>query len=253
MGDPPSFVATVARRREFLDLLTEPRTKPELVEATDVARSTVDRAISSLREEGFVSRQGSAYVATYAGRHVGAAYDEFRSRTRALQAAQPVLDPLPADVSVPASALDGATVIESTPEAPQAPVEHNAELVAGASEFYGTGPAVIPQYTEQVVGLVEDGTTVELVLTDDVVDALETAYADGYERLRTAAALTLSVTDEAMPYAVWTAQFDDGPVGGLVVYTDSGIKGVVTNDTPAMTEWARAEYDSYRAAAEPLD
>ncbi|MFC6976258.1 helix-turn-helix transcriptional regulator [Halomicroarcula sp. GCM10025709] len=253
MGDPPAFVDTVARRREFLDLLTEPRTKPELVDATDVARSTVDRAIESLREEGLVSRDGSAYQATYAGRHVGEAYDQFVSRTRTLQTAQPVLEPLPADTTIPPAALDGATVLEATPEAPQAPVDHNTELVAGATEFRGTGPAVIPQYTETVAGLVETGTTVELVLTEAVVDALRREYAEGFERLRTADDLGLYVTDESVPYAVWTARTPDGPVSGLVVYTESGIKGVVTNGTAAMNEWARAEYESYRATAEPLD
>ncbi|MFC7076461.1 helix-turn-helix transcriptional regulator [Haloarcula halophila] len=253
MGGPPEFVDTIARRRELLTLLVEPRTKPELVEATDVARSTVDRAIESLRADELVSREGSTYTATYAGRHAGDAYDRFVSRTRALRAAQPVLDPLPPDISIPAAALDSATVIETTPEAPLAPVQHNAERIAEASEFRGTGPTVIPQYTEQITALVEDGATVELVLTDGAVDALRENYTEDYEQLRAAADLSLSVTAEPMPYAVWTAQTPDGPVSGLVVYTDSGISGVVTNDADAMNDWARAEYESYLASARPLD
>lgn len=254
MGSPPDVVDVVARRRELLALLAEPRTKPDLVERADIARSTVDRAIDDLREHGLVSRSGSTYVATYAGRHAADAYDGFRVRLDALEAAQPILDVLPADVSIPPAALEEATVLESTPEAPQAPVEHNADLVAGATTFHGTGPAVIPQYTDTVTKLVTaGGATVELVLTEAVVEVLDSEYDDGFEQLRAATGLSLYVTDEPMPYAVWTAEKPAETVSGIVVYTDSGIKGAINNDTAAMNEWARAAYESYRASARPLD
>lgn len=254
MAPVPDHVDTVAKRRDVLAALSTPKTRPTLVEELDASRSTVDRAIDALCDHGYVERRGSEYVSTYAGREAVDAYERFRDRLDALDRAQPVLGALAATVDIDPAILEGATVVESTPSAPQAPVETNVAAIRGATAFRGTGPAVIPRYTDIVLSLVEDGgTDVELVLTEAVVDALAETYPDGLADLSRADGLALYVTDESLPYAVWTAETPDRTVSGIAVYGDNGLVGIVNNDTDAMNEWAARQYERVRREARPLD
>ena len=243
----------VAKRTDVLRALTTPLTKPELVDALDTSRSTVDRAVGTLQKRRLVEREGSRYRTTFAGTEALAAYERFLDRLDALLNAQPVLAALDGHVDVDPAILHGADVVESTRAAPAAPIEHTISLFEGATRFRGTGPAVIPRYIDAMVGLVERGATVELVVTRTVADALESEYPDGLADLADAAPLSLFVTDEPMSTAVWTAERPSGTVSGLVAYEDAGIRGVVNNDTEAMNAWAADQYEAYRESATRLD
>ncbi|MBX0321430.1 GntR family transcriptional regulator [Halomicroarcula sp. F13] len=249
----PDTADVVAKRRDVLRALSTPTTKPELVERLGASRSTVDRAIDALTDESLVERRESRYVATYAGREALSAYDRFLGRLDALSEAQSVLAALPPDVDVDPAILEDAQVVESTPAAPERPVEANVERVRGAERFCGTGPAVVPRYIDVVASLVEGGgAEIELVLTDDVVEALSDVYPDGMDTLSGADGLSVFVTEQTMPYAVWTAEKPETTVSGIVVYDDTGIVGVVNNDTEAMNEWAREQYERFKDAARRL-
>jgi predicted transcriptional regulator len=254
MGSATNTADIVAKRRDILAVLETKTTKPELVDAVSASRSTVDRAIESLCEESLVESDGSHYVTTYAGRQALAAYQQYLDRLDALTQAQPVLSALAPDIDIDPAVLDGSTVVESTPSAPQAPVETNISALRGATAFRGTGPAVIPLYTDVVLSLVEDdGTDVELVLTDAVVDALADAYPDEFASLNGVDGLALYVTGDDLSYAVWTAESPEDTVTGIVVYGDNGIVGVINNDTDAMNEWATSQYEQARRGARRLD
>ncbi|GCF16204.1 hypothetical protein Harman_41390 [Haloarcula mannanilytica] len=102
--------------------------------------------------------------------------------------------------------------------------------------------------------LVEDeDVDTELVLTESVVDALRETYTDGFAKLSAADDLDIYETSEPMHYAIWTAESPDRTVSGMVVYSDSGVAGVINNDTEAMNEWAREEYERYKRSARSLD
>ena len=254
MNAEPTTAATIAKRRDVLSVLSAPATKPELVQTLDISRSTVDRAIDALLEHALVERRGSEYVATYAGREGVAAYERYLDRVAALERAQPVLAELPPDVDIDPAVLEGAEVVESTPEAPEAPIEANIDYLVAPTAFRGTGPTVLPQYIDVMTALAEDeGVETEIVVTESVATALKETYEDGFARLAGASGLGLYVTDEPMPYAVWTAESPDRTGSGIVVYGDNGVAGVINNDTPAMNEWAREQYERYRASARPLD
>lgn len=252
MGPRPDSAETVAKRREVLAELTTPKTKPELVNSLDISRSTVDRAVRALTEENLVERRESEYEATFAGREGLAAYGRFCDRMTALERAQPVLSSLPSTVDIDPAALESATVVESTASAPEAPIEENVGVVTSATSFRGTGPTVLPRYLDVLSTVLDGGTDVELVVTESVVEALSETYADGFEMLTGAAEVSLYVTAEPMQYAVWTAESPGGTNSGIVVYDETGVVGVINNDTEAMNEWAAAEYDRLKRTAQPL-
>ncbi|MBX0285803.1 helix-turn-helix transcriptional regulator [Haloarcula salinisoli] len=251
---PPAknHAGVVAKRQDVLAVLETGMRKPELVDQLSLSRSTVDRAIDELQQASLVERDGSHYVTTYAGRESLAAYEGYLDRLDALAEAQPVLSALPPDLDIDPAVLEGAQVVESTPEAPEAPMEANMEYVTGATRFQGTGPTVLPRHFELMRDLVEQGTETELVLTESVLGALTDTYADDFEALSVTEELSLYVTDEAMSFAVWTAESPDRTGSGIVVYDDTGVAGVINNDTQAMNEWAQSVYERYKADAEQV-
>lgn len=253
MIDAPAAAEIIAKRREFLAALSAPKTKPELVETLETSRSTVDRAIGSLRDHRLVRREGSKYTTTYAGAEALAAYEYFLERLESLLRAQPVLAKTDGHLDIDPQILHGADVVEATRTMPERPLDETIARFDGTSQFRGTGPAVVPRYIEEMLDLVEAGAEVELVVTESVLEALETAYDDGYESMCAADSLSLYVTDEPMGTAVWCAQHPEETVSGLVVYAETGIQGTITNDTEAMNEWALEQYESYRAAASLVD
>jgi len=253
MVSVPDTADIVARRRDVLRVLSTPLTKPELVERLSISRSTVDRAIDDLTADSLVTREGSAYVTTYAGRQALSAYDGFLDRLDALTRAQPVLDALPPEVDIDPAVLHGATVVESTMATPQAPIEAATALGTGATTLRATGPSVTPQYIDEVAELVEDGDDTELVLTAEVFEAFSSTYDDIWGEFSAADNVALYVTDETMPYALWIAEKPDGTVSGIIVHTENGVRGAVHNDTEAMNEWTESKYAAFKRNADRVD
>jgi len=251
MAPAMNHADVVAKRRDVLAALETQMRKPALVDQLSMSRSTIDRAIDELRGAGLVERDGSRYVTTYAGRAALAAYEGYLDRLDALVEAQPVLSALPPDIDVDPAALDGAQVVESTPAAPEGPIEVNVDPVQDAETLRTTSPVVAPRYLEALDNLIEGpGTDIELVYTEAAFEALSTTYEPALERLEAADGVRGFVTERAIPYVVWTAAVPDRTVSGLIVHDDTGLVGLINNDTEAMNEWARRAYERYRADAE---
>lgn len=250
-----ALAAVVAQRHDFLDALAErPLSKPELVDETATSRSTVDRAIDALQGEGLVRRDGGEYELTLTGRYALREFDEYRSRLDALQRAHDVLRVLPTDAEIEPAALVGATVRESPYYPNDVAFQSVVELVRQGEHVRAVGPALPPRYigdVEQRVARNDLG--VEFVMTPTVVDMIDRVPCDELRELARHDAVTVAELDERVPYALWMVESADGTDSGLVVYTDTGVKGVVRNDTDAMTEWARETFETYRDRAEPRE
>lgn len=252
MGPVPSHADIVARRRDVLTALSTPRTKPEIADSLTISRSTVDRAIEELEDHGLVQREGSEYVATYAGREAVAAYEDFLTRVSALERAQPVLESLDNDVDVPPAVLEGATVDQPAPEVPESPIEQTIERITGAASLRGVSPVLLSRYVDVCAALANEGSDVELLLTEGVLDRLPETYPDGFEILESSDHVGIFLITEAPSYSLWRAEQADGPVGGFVVYGENGVAGAISNDTPAMSEWVSESYERLKADAQRL-
>jgi len=248
----PAHADVVAKRREVLRTLSSPRTKPEIVETLTISRSTVDRAIDELCDHGFVERQGSEYVTTYAGREAVTAYEELLDRLSALDRARPVLDALDPDAAVPPEVLSGAAVEQPSPEVPESPIEQTIERIRGTSSLRGVSPVLLSRYVDLCAELAAEESDVELLLTEGVLERLPETYPDGFATLAESNNVRIFAISEGPPYSLWRAEQSDGPVSGFVVYGENGVAGAISNDTPAMNEWVREEYDRLKADAQRL-
>lgn len=248
-----ALAAVVAQRHDFLNALAEgPLSKPALVDETATSRSTVDRAIAALQEEGLVERTNGEYDLTLTGRYALSEFDSYRSRLDALQRAHEVLGVLPADAEVEPAALVGATVRESPYYPNDVAFRSLVELVRQGEHVRAVGPTLPPRYIGDVEECVDRGDlSVEFVMTPAVVDMIGRIPCEELRDLASHEDVAVSVLDERVPYALWMVESAEGTESGLVVYTDNGVKGIVRNDTDAMTEWARDVYERYRERATP--
>ncbi|WP_226010133.1 helix-turn-helix transcriptional regulator [Halomicrobium salinisoli] len=281
MEEVRGLADVVAQRREFLAALADrPRSKPDLVAATDTSRSTVDRAISDLSERGLVARDGNVYRPTYAGTRVLSIHEGYLGRLADVDRASDVLSDLPPDADLDPALLDGADVRTAEPHAQEYPIRPVVDVVADAQCLGAVVPVVTPQYVDAIRAACEGAATggsepserasgserserpashaadrgvdVDLVVTPAVAETLQRRHAESI-RICREAGLTLYETEAAPPYALWAADTGTETCAGAVVHSETGVTGAVLNDADAAHEWARETVERYRASATELD
>lgn len=253
-SDPARIVESLARREAFLAALREgPKSKRELEEALPVSRSTVDRAVRDLESAGLVERGDGSVRVTLSGRLVHETYEDFAAGIRGLVRARRVVEPVPPGVDLDLSVFKEAAVVGSSRHAPHEPVEALKAFLADASEIRGVATAVLPEYVDLYRQLIiEEETTVDLVVSSPVLETLIAEYRTPLERSLATGRLSLYETMESPPFSTIIA--DDGdPEVALVVYGESGTSGFVRNDDPDALDWARGWIDEWIDRAGPIE
>lgn len=254
MESPPrDDVADVLRKRgRCLEaLVAGPRSKRDLRDAFDIPRSTLDRAIRELEDAGLVEAAGPGYRATAFGRVAHRAHEEYLASLGAACDAADVLWALPPDTALDHAFLDGATVCESSPFAPDNVVETLFESVGDADHVRGVAPIAMTGYTEEFRDrALAGGGRLTLVLAEGVVETLERAQETEWNETVAHADVTLHRAAVPFEFGLWLA---DAREAGVVVYTDTGIRGIVRNDSAAALAWAEEQYERAVRSATPLD
>jgi predicted transcriptional regulator len=243
-------VDVLSKRRDLLAaVVEEPRDKRDLVDEQGIPRSTLDRAIRGLEAAGLVERADGVYRATLFGRTALETHDRYLRTVSDLAAVADVVDPLPADSPVGRPFLEGSRSALSRPHAPDGVVEHLFDSVREATHVRGVAPVALTGHTgpfrEASIG--EEG-RLDLVLSSDVFDLL--IETEGEQMVADMEAGDANFYRGSIPFGfgLWLA--DDE--AGIVVYTGTGVNGVVTNDAPAAVEWARDLYEGVRRDATPV-
>ncbi|QLG61499.1 helix-turn-helix transcriptional regulator [Halorarum salinum] len=240
--DAAEVAPVLARRRECLRALTDgPVRKRDLVDSLDMPRTTLDRAVRELTEAGLVERVSGAVRATGFGREALAAADEYRDTLDGLADASPLLDALPAATPLGAAFLRGARVSVATPPAPDRVVDDLFDSVADADSVRGVAPAALAGHMASFrEHASSDGAVPELHVTPAVLrQVVEVRGGAAVESLRRGE-LDLLSGPVPFDFGLWLA---DDAEAGVVVYTDTGIRGVAVNDAGEALAWAREQYE----------
>lgn len=254
--EPAERLRTVlANRHEVLrSLAEEPATKPELVDALDAARSTIDRAIRDLTDVGCVEPVEGRYRATTAGRVALTEHDGYVAGTDAVHRATAFVNALSADSPPDVAMLRGCEITLAEPHAPEVALGPSLEVLDRATAMKGLAPVLLSVFPQVIMERVEDGgLAVEIVAQRNVVDSLSALAGEDAARLRDHDAVTIYSTDDSLPYALWVMETPEGAVAGITAYVDGGVHGVLVNESDAAVERARQEYADYRRSATPVE
>lgn len=254
MNDPyaarSDVVDVLSKRRELLAAVVEdPRDKRDLVDGLGIPRSTLDRAIRGLETAGLVEHVDGVYRATLFGRTALETHERYLRTVSDLASVADVIEPLPSDSPVGRAFLEGSRSALSRPHAPDGVVEHLFESVREASHVRGVAPVALTGHTgpfrEAAIG--EEG-RLDLVMSPDVFDLL--IETEGERMVADMEAGDVNFYRGSIPFGfgLWLADEE----AGIVVYTGTGVNGVVTNDAPAAVEWARDLYEQVRRDAVPV-
>lgn len=112
MIDGHELFEMLLSRRVIVDRLAdEPLTKPELVAACGVSRSTIDRGISALEEEGLVARgEGGRYEVTLFGEVTVREFERSLAHMDMLASVRDLITELASDADVDATLFEEATI-----------------------------------------------------------------------------------------------------------------------------------------------
>lgn len=250
-------VSLVQQRHEVLQTLaTSPKSKPEIVDATPNARSTVDRAIGELVDAELVERHDSGYRLTTAGQWMVAAYQEYREAAAQYYDVREAISGAHPDERLPALLFDGASVTISNADAPTTAIASGLSELDAADAVYTTCPFLLDVYDRYVHEVVIDhDVAFEVIVTPSVIETIEAEYADRWAEVLETGLVTAYVSDRLSRYSIHVAEgvesARDGSEVGVTFRDDRGIHQII-NDTPAAVEWGRERYESARAGAEKV-
>lgn len=250
MSERPSheIAGIVHRRWDCLDAIVEaPGPKGELVDRLGTPRSTLDDIVRELEQSGLVEYVDGEWRATTVGYYAHDSYGQFVGSLQGLQTVGDVLDPLSDVRSVDPAMLDGAVAHKATDPVPDAVIEVFLGRIDGACRIRGFAPRAISGYADTVTDrAAETGTSLELVMTEDIYNQLSTLYPPTERPESEHESVSLLAGPVPYEYGLWIG---DNSHAGLMVYTDHGIRGLITNESDAAVEWATKQYEQVRESA----
>lgn len=248
--DDVAFLAGSENRVRILRALSrDPMDLRDLREELDIPRSTVQRNVAALKEEGWVREAIDGYRASRVGEmvlsnflqvvEVAGLADELSDFVRWLD-----------DPDLDLSLFDPADVVSSSSSRPYAPSKAFAELLRHAAEIRILYPYLIPLHVEVQRRQVEEGELrVETVLGPDAADAFATTYPEALEALLSRDQAVYRCPEDP-PFTL--AVYGDGI--GIIAHDDAGMpRSLLETDSPDAVEWGEEQFRRYRRGATPIE
>ncbi|WP_411963969.1 helix-turn-helix transcriptional regulator [Haloferax sp. YSMS24] len=252
MGDGEELVSLLVERADFFEALADgPHDKRTLADELDTSRSTVDRVLRTFVNTGVARQSERGYELTLSGQCSLDAFDRYKRTVRGLTNAQGLLSMLPSDAPIDPVFFVGADVFTSSPDIPDAVIEQLFTSIQNSEVLYGIAPVAIEGQLEAFYdAATAGGTAVEMLVGDKLTEKL-------LESPRSRAVIIENIQkDEVNVYrgdipfgfGLWAT---DGEAG-IVVYTDTGVGGVATNDNEEAISWVVESFESLQSASNVL-
>lgn len=256
---PADLQKCLQSRGHFLRHLSHPRKKSELVRELDESRSTIDRALRELERAGFVERD-DGYRTTLAGELALAEHERYVARLDGITAVQDALTALPTDEPLDAALFEDADVFFPSGCSPHEPVEALEALLADADHARAFGTSVIPPYVDiYYEQIVEGEMTVELVLSEQVIEWLLSRYGQEILAIAATEGVTVAETDATHSFSFVVTESEAGHRNrpdrsvGVMIYHEATLHAFVRNDTREGVAWGDALFDRFADEATTLE
>jgi tetratricopeptide (TPR) repeat protein/predicted transcriptional regulator len=243
----------ITKRAEFIEVLDEngPSQPRDIVDELDHSRSTVTRALRELTENGLVEKRSGGYAATVAGVMAVDEYRRHEERSRAIFSSKELLESLPDPDYLPPSVLTGAQTYLTDESAPFRPLEQVTERVRNAENIRVYLPTLVNPHLLRVwhEKVTTDGADSVGIFGEELLSLLQGQYPQLLCEMGTTDGFS-AFSGDGPPYTLILTTNGDTTVVSVVVYgQDSGVRGVLVNDTPSAVEWATDQFSKLRQEA----
>lgn len=247
-----SLDAVLSERHAILRALLEhPHSKRDIEETLNCSRSTVDRAIRDLRDNELIQYEEGVWTPTLLGRCACHTRDSYHDHLRDLVDAASLLGHLPFNSPVRSSFFQGASIFEGELSAPDAIMTEFLDRVEKATTIRVLSPVILIGFAETFYDAVTAGDdyVLDMIIPDDVFEYVHATYPTLTEEMLNDPYVHLDRTAIPFRFGLWTADTDHV---GILIFTDSGIAGMLVNDTTEALTWASEQYKRIEQDAEQI-
>lgn len=230
-----------SRNQCLLALVEDPQEKRVLTETLDIPRSTLDDIVRELENAGLVEYIDGKWQATFFGGAAIKARQNYLSRLEEFLEASSIFDVLNDSDQVDWCFLAGAEVYEPEPEVPDSVVTTLFDNIEQANTIKLLTPTVMIGHSEQILdhAATGDEPSFEVVLPPEVKEWFETEQLR--DQLEIKVDLELSVVEADISFSFGLAILDAEKVI-LIAFTQSGIAGLLINDSTEAVRWGERVY-----------
>ena len=254
---------------EAIDFLTRSQNRARILELLDdreccrrrdceehlgISRTTVQRNLDALVEQGWVRENNDGYELNASGQRLYETFSEFADSVETIERLQPFLRWLPPDeFDLDISHLADAEMTVASSNNPYAPVNRHVDALQSADEFRICTSVIGRDAMEQSWRrVVDDGGEGEVVVTASALSSIQqdSTYSELFENIRGASALSVSVYDGEIPF--YLGLIDDIVQIG-VENAEQIPRALVESESQSVREWAERQYSQFRQQAESLE
>lgn len=245
------FLAASEHRVDILQSLTMESLSPaQLRDASDVSRATVHRVLDSFEEYGWVRRTNGGCVATAAGRLVLDQFEVVRNTAAEVESLSDFLTEFECADQLPLP-LDDYNVVTASKTDPHAASEYFVTSVpSDASQLRALLPTIVPMFNRACKPLVEDGVSIQLLLSQSAGKTSQESYPEDFEKARSTESISLFISPEQFNFGL--SVFDEDVfLGG---YDDAGrLKSCLHSTDSSLHEWASSMFRTIRSDANEIE
>ncbi|WP_152423882.1 helix-turn-helix transcriptional regulator [Natronobacterium lacisalsi] len=242
------------KRNNLLEnLLTEPQTKAQLIENTGRSRSTIDRGIKSLQEQGCVQYKNGRYHITQTGKISHKEYTRHRQVLQGIEEANEILKELPSQPTISTQFIKNINVNVADPKAPGIVLKESYGLVREADQLFRLAPVIMPAFSKNLLETVKKSeTSIEVVIEADVLDTVEKEDDSEVSTIIAHPNTTFHKFDGELPFSLWITKGDQDYVG-INMYNQDGLLGVLINKSEEAVSWGISTFENYRKQSTHYD
>ncbi|RDI71672.1 helix-turn-helix transcriptional regulator [Halopelagius longus] len=252
MSDSRDIQKLLLDRHDVLQVLSrDPSSKREILPEVGVARSTLDNIMRQLEEAGLVAYADNEWHLTVFGQSAFALSREYREHLSDLHRASSLVDTPAEESPFDDSLLVGAEVYYPEETILDGVMQELLDAAKGASRFRIFTPAILSSYVEPFYESARHGDDprVEVIVTPSLLEQLRVHHPDLLDRAITDSPFSFFTGETPESFGLWIA--DDRQVG-VLVFGDTGIRGILVNDTDAALEWAEEYYERVKQTADAV-
>jgi predicted transcriptional regulator len=236
------------QRVQLLNVLTVSRMDlRSLKDELDSPRTTLQRNLALLEDQGWIKKTPSGYTVTPIGRLLAGEFVGMIETIERIGVLSPFLneiDKIDMSKYVDTKHLDELVVTVPDSGQPYRPTNRLLEILDTATYRHGFLPvvsAILAQYTQQAAE--PDQNDVEVVLYRETVDTLRRQYPKDMKNTTEESRIEIFVCADELPYGLLI--FEDRIL--LAAYDDIGrMQALVESKSDEATEWGQRVYEEYR-------
>ncbi len=242
----PRLLSKIARHNLLLQAILEGhREKRELQGVLGISRSTIDRVVRDLSEEGIIIRQASECSLTLSGRFALEVFECLKTKYQKIEEAQPLLSQLDADHPFPPCVVWDSDTITTDQPHPHEPIDKLDQLLEDSRSIRAVLSVVPPRFEEAYsTRITEENFEAQIVLGNLVAQYLVESFRECLTILLQTETATVWRVEETLPLGFCI--FDQHTLW-LPTYDDEGkLLGAFVSDTESVVTWANDMFHRYR-------